>query len=90
MNGELSTTQLSATLDLSLQLVRIDKKDIDSSTGKLREELAQAQSSELGCTSLRDPALLVPVNRTSDAQLAGKLLGRLSQDGKAIVGNLDS
>ena len=79
IKGEAFTTRLEITLDLLLQLIRVDLDDVHLGSAQFLDELATAQTGDLGPSTLGDESPRIPEDRRGPAHLARKPIGRPSQ-----------
>lgn len=60
----------SATTHLAVQILEVDRKNVHFAPGQLSQEVRSIEPSERSGALLRNPTLLVPVDRCGQAHFA--------------------
>src|SRR5262245_11080392 len=82
MSGEVLVTQISGTVHLRLELLRLHLVWAHAKATKRQEEIRAREPCNLGSSSLRHALELVPLDRRHQPQLGGKLTRVLVQGGE--------
>src|SRR5580693_272678 len=79
MSGEALTAGRSATTELALQIVEVDRNDVHTFARQSHQEVSPVEPGDLGGFLLGDLASLVPMDRGCQPEFAAELLGRAPQ-----------
>jgi len=89
ISGDALTTNVSGIAQFPGEILLIDDKDVDVSARELSHKLGTAHPRCLGGTLHRYRALLIPMNRRSDPNLAWYFVWRFAKRSEETVGKHD-